>query len=155
MVKAPAAASPSFAAGVLPQALDDLVQRGLRVFHLVQRVQDLLQRPPGLVPVRFRVLQSAAGVGVVLNGDSNRPGRGTLVGKGLERLQVGPVRRGESQRDAGSVCHNGISWLVRRGQNDSISLARYRRLGPRSGNICYHLRAATWPGLDNNAIILQ
>ena len=107
------------------------------------------------VPVRFRVLQCAAGVGVVLNGDSNRPGRGTLVGKGLERLQVGPVRRGESQRDAGSVCHNGISWLVRRGQNDSISLARYRRLGHRSGNICYHLRAATWPGLDNNAIILQ
>ena len=30
----------------LAQALDDLVQRGLCVIHLVQRVQELLQRPP-------------------------------------------------------------------------------------------------------------
>ena len=124
-VKAPAAASPSFAAGALPQVFDDLVKRGLRVIHLVQRVQELLQRPPGLVPVRFRFLQCAASVGVVLDGDADGPGRGALPGKGLERFQGGPVRQGKSQRDAGSVCHNEISWLLRRGQNDSISLAQY------------------------------
>ena len=100
-------------------------------------------------------LQCAAGVGVVLDGDADGPGRGALPGKGLERRQGGPVRRGEAQRDAGSVCHNGISWLLRRGQNDSISLTRYCGPGRRSGNICYHLRAAAWPGLHKNAIILR
>ena len=41
--------------------------------------------------------------GVAFNGDVNRPGRGALPGKGLERLQGGPVRGSESQRDAGCV----------------------------------------------------
>jgi hypothetical protein len=87
--------------------------------------------------------------------DGAPPREVAKVRKGLERFQSGPVRRGEAQRDAGSVCHNGISWLLRRGQNDSISLTRYTGSGRRSGNICYHLCAAAWPGLHKNAIILQ
>ena len=54
----------------------------------------LLQRPPGLVPVLFRFVQCAAGVEVMFNGNSNRPGRGAHLSKGLECLQGGPVRRG-------------------------------------------------------------
>ena len=71
------------------------------------------------------------------DGDADGPGRGAHLGKGLERFQGGPVRGGKAQRDAGSVCHNGMYWLLRRGQNDSIALAQY--CGPcwRTGNICY------------------
>ena len=86
----PAAASPSFAAGALPQVFDELVKRRLCVVHLVQRVQDLLQRPPSLVPVRFRVLQCATGVGVVLDGDADGPGRGAFRSSGVRR-SVMPV----------------------------------------------------------------
>ena len=85
----------------MPQALNNLVQRRVRVIHRVQRVQELLQRAPGLL--RFRVLQWTAGVGVVFDGDTDGLDRGALPGKGLECLQGGPIRRGESQRDAGSV----------------------------------------------------
>ena len=37
----------------LAQALDDLVLRGLCIIHLIQRVQELLQRPPGLSAIIF------------------------------------------------------------------------------------------------------
>ena len=86
------------------------------VGFLTDRPGRLCQGAAGLVPVRFRFLQCAAGVGVAFNGDVDRPGRGALPGKGLERLQGGPGR------------HPGI--------------------------ICYHLWAAVWPGLQNNAIII-
>ena len=85
-----------FATGILPQVLDDLVQRGLHSVRLVQRVQELAQRIPGLVALNDGAQQGVVRIGVLVHSDTNGPGRGALAGKGLQCLQGGTVFRGES-----------------------------------------------------------